>query len=1016
MTPEYHRRVSELFAAARRRSEVERAQFLVDACAGDESLRRDVERWLRQDASPSPILQSAGLNENVGRLAAEVLDSSTDESITFPKTIGRYRIESRLAQGGMGVVYIAEQDAPRRRVALKVIRPGMASRQMLRRFEQEAQVLGQLQHPGIAQIHDAGIAAVTADDGHTVQQPYFAMEFVDGKPIDDYANEKSLSTRQRLELLARVCDAVNHAHQKGVVHRDLKPSNILVVDESASGSSASIGLRQSARFRLTETVGQPKILDFGVARVTNADLQTVTMQTDVGQLVGTIPYMSPEQVSGHPDDLDTRSDVYALGAVLFELLTGKLPHDLNGRTIPEAARIIREEEPSRLSEISTTFRGDVETIVATALEKDKERRYASASDLASDIRRYLRNEPIVARPASAAYHFRKFVTRHKALVAGLAMTFTAMLIGLVVSTRLYYEADNARASEIAQRRTAEREAGKARAINDFILNRMLESSNPYKKYDRDVKVAQVLDDAAAEAHDAFANDPEQEGAVRHTLGVTYMGLGLLDKGAEQLRLAVDIRHKLHDEDDPDLADSLLQYAVALNRQSRLKEAETAAREALAMLRQRYDESRPQIADGANSLGRILINEERLDEAEPLIKEGLKIRRAFYGENHVLVALSLNQLGALYHARGDYAGAEPLLRESLNICRNLGEDHPRLGQCLNDLAADLKAQGKYAEAEPLFREALAINRRHLGNQHYKTLAVMRSLADTLRKESKLDEAESLLRETLDTSLRVLGESNRDTLIAMNTLALLLHKEGKLDEAEPMYRRAIKVSKKLLGPNHRDTLTAMYNLAWLDRWRHEPEEAEPLFKTVVDGFRKTLGEAHPTTITVLGGLAQCLVTEKKWKESESVCREALRLRRAHLPDGQEDIALTAGLLAMSLTQQGRDNEAEPMLRECLALHKTLYGSDDWRTAHVESKLGACLGRLNKDDEAERLLTSSYEELAANDDSPPKNRQSALDRLVAYYNDHHMPDESARYAALRKQAEDKANRTSAQVPSRD
>ncbi len=330
--------------------------------------------------------------------------------------ISDYRIERILGEGGMGVVYVARQARPDRQVALKVIRPGLASPQMLRRFEHEAEVLGRLLHPGIAQIYEAGMA----DAGYGLQ-PFFAMELVQGQALTEYVKERNLSTRQRMELLAKVCDAVEHAHQKGVIHRDLKPGNILVTDD-----------------------GQPKILDFGVARATDSDLQQTTMQTDVGALVGTLPYMSPEQVGGDPAELDTRSDVYALGVILFELLAGRLPYSLERRMIHEAVRVIREEEPTRLSSINKTLRGDVETIVAHALEKEKCHRYQSASGLAGDIRRYLADEPITARPASTWYQVRKFSRRNRGLVGGVAATFVVLVVGLVVSLYAFAQASHQR--------------------------------------------------------------------------------------------------------------------------------------------------------------------------------------------------------------------------------------------------------------------------------------------------------------------------------------------------------------------------------------------------------------------------------------------------------------------------------------------------------------------------------------------------------------------------------------------
>ena len=365
----------------------QRGPVLVAECAGDTQLRAFVEELLAND--------DGGMGEFLATPAFQAnMDPASTDVDSLPQRIGRYEIIRVIGEGGMGTVYEAKQENPRRLVALKVIRPGMATSNVLRRFKQEADVLGQLQHPGIAQIHEAGMAEVTTEVGSGARHPFFAMELIRGGELHEYVDNARLGIRERLELVARVCDAVQHAHQKGVIHRDLKPGNILI-DET----------------------GQPKILDFGVARATDAAMQTLTLQTGVGQLIGTLPYMSPEQVAGDSRQLDTRSDVYALGVILFELLSGYLPHEVRNLSIPQAVRKIREDEPQHLGSIDRTLGGEVEIMVARSLEKDKTRRYQSASDLAGDIRRHLRGEAIEARRDSVLYVFRKTVARYRGWVA-----------------------------------------------------------------------------------------------------------------------------------------------------------------------------------------------------------------------------------------------------------------------------------------------------------------------------------------------------------------------------------------------------------------------------------------------------------------------------------------------------------------------------------------------------------------------------------------------------------------------
>ncbi len=386
MSPET---VKALFLQALDVEKERRGAFLDEQCTGDAELRAAVAELLEFDTKA----------EN----APTFLDSPVAgmrQPLLAPSWIRRYRIVRLLGEGGMGAVYEAEQDYPRRLVALKVIRPGLVSPPLLKRFIHEAEILGRLHHPGIAQIYEAGVA----EDG----KPFFALELIRGVPLDEYARVRGLAVAARLELVARVCDAVQHAHEQGVIHRDLKPGNILVDDS-----------------------GQPRVLDFGVARATGAELLTTGDRTRTGQLVGTLSYMSPEQVAADPSALDQRSDVYTLGVILFELLAGKLPYPLKDLPLPEAVRLIREHEPSRLGSIDTQLRGDVETIVAKAMEKDPARRYRSAADLAADLRRWLDHEPILARPPSALYHLHKFARRHKGLVGGLAATGAALVLGLV---------------------------------------------------------------------------------------------------------------------------------------------------------------------------------------------------------------------------------------------------------------------------------------------------------------------------------------------------------------------------------------------------------------------------------------------------------------------------------------------------------------------------------------------------------------------------------------------------------
>ena len=384
-----HQRVREIAQRIAAAPQDQRRALLEQECEGDRVLRSRVEMMLlRQD-------QQVTMDGPV--------KSDDAPELPAPQRIGSYAVRRLLGEGGMGVVYLAEQDRPRRTVALKVIRPGLLTPRMLRRFELESETLAKLQHPGIASIFEAA-----THESAFGPQPYFAMELVEGRSLTLYAFERKLGLKDRLELFRKVCDAVQHAHQKGVVHRDLKPGNILVT-----------------------AAGEPKVLDFGIARATdNSAPAGATLRTEAGTLVGTLPYMSPEQVHD-PSSVDVRSDVYTLGVILFELITGKLPHSLDTQTLPEAVRIISEAEAPSVKAIDRSIPSDVATIVSKAMEKDRTRRYQSASDLSADIGRFLHNEPILARPPSRAYRVRKFVRRNRALVAGVSLAFIALVAGVI---------------------------------------------------------------------------------------------------------------------------------------------------------------------------------------------------------------------------------------------------------------------------------------------------------------------------------------------------------------------------------------------------------------------------------------------------------------------------------------------------------------------------------------------------------------------------------------------------------
>jgi tetratricopeptide (TPR) repeat protein len=769
------------------------------------------------------------------RTAAFGVARAADGALTLPGAVGSYRILRVLGEGGMGIVYEAEQEHPRRTVALKVIKPGWATAEMLRRFEQESQALGRLQHPGIAQIHEAA----TADAG-AGPQPYFAMEFIRGDSLVAYAAAYHLNTRQRLELMIKVCEAVHHAHQRGIIHRDLKPGNILV-DES----------------------GQPKILDFGVARVTDSDAQA-TRQTDIGQLIGTLAYMSPEQVLADPLELDVRSDVYALGIILYELLSGRLPYTV-GRQITEAARAIREEEPARLSSINRTYRGDVETIVSKALEKDKGRRYSSAAELASDIAHYLRDEPITARPPSTAYQLRKFASRHKGLVYGLAAVFVVLVAGIIAST---WQAARATRAEQAARQ----EAATATAINNFLLNDLLAQAGAGAqatadvKPDPDLKVRTALDRAASRIGSRFETQPLVEASIHLTIGNAYRELGLFSEAERHHGRAVELRRHALGDDHPETLSGRNNLGQLYWEQGKYAEAEQAL-SATATVRQRVlgDEHPDTLITMAN-LGLVLHEQGKYAEAEPILTRVLEVEKRLRGEEHIETLTSMLNLGKLYGDVGKLSEAEALFARVIDVGRRtVGEEHPEVLGAMNNLATIYYFQNKYAQAAPVFSDLLEVQTRVFGAEHPDTLTAMNNLAVLYRQMGRQQEAETLLLTVVDVQRRVLGDEHPNQLASLANLGQVYELRGRTADAKALYTKCLAGQRRVHGPEHLGTLNTMRLLGDLYRNEGSYTQAEALLRESVRGFIKVRPDFW-ARFDAESNLGSSLASQRRFAEAE------------------------------------------------------------------------------------------------------------------------------------------------------
>lgn len=718
------------------------------------------------------------------------------------RVIGPYRLLERIGRGGMGEVWLAEQETPvRRRVALKLIRAGMDTREIVARFEFERQALALMEHPVIAKVFDAGAT--------TEGLPYFVMEYVAGVPVTQYCDKHRLSVHERLKLFVQICSGVQHAHQRAMIHRDLKPSNILVAQ--VDGKPV------------------PKIIDFGIAKATTQHLRNETMLTLLGAPIGTPDYMSPEQATFGGEDVDTRSDIYSLGVVLFELLTGALPlaPPADGNmAFHEIFRRIREEDAPRPSTrirtsaehalraahdrqtepdaLAKQLKGDLDSIVLKALEKDRSRRYGSPSELASDIERYLRNQPVLAVAPSIAYRAQKFVRRHRIIVTAsvaVAVAACALIASLAVSSiRIARERDRANS-----------EAQAAERVSDFLVG-TFKVSDPDESRGNKITAREVLDRGARQIDTDLAGQPHLQARLMITMSRVYEGLGLYEPARQLAEKAVALQQRVLGPDNRETLASQSLLARLLEYQAHYPESEKLFRDTLERQERVLGSENIDTLRTKNGLGGLLNEEGRHADAERLLTEAQQVADRVSGPDSPESFSALQNLANAFDGSRQYV-KEAALSEKLyqRRLRKLGPDHPDTLSSMQNLAYVYFRLGKYAQAEHLQRRGLDIGRRVQGSDHPNVLLAQGNLANTLLSEGKLSEAESLQRDALEGRLRVLGPDHQETQFAIANLANILLAQKRYAEAEGLYLQALQGEIKVLGEHHPEIAYAWYNLA-------------------------------------------------------------------------------------------------------------------------------------------------------------------------------------------------------------
>jgi serine/threonine-protein kinase len=866
MTPERWKQIEQIFSTASELPQHEREKFLRITCADDTDLRFEIESLLAQDAETGTMLKTI-ISKAAGLISHPDLTG---------KRIGPYRIISLIGEGGMAQVYkaIRDDDQYQKVVAIKILRHDSAPSYLISRFWYERQILANLEHPCIARFLEGG----TTEDGI----PYFVMEHIEGSTITKYCDAHQLSIRKRLELFKTVCDAVQYAHRNLVIHRDLKPRNILVTDD-----------------------GVPKLLDFGIAKLLNpepaADVPSATV-TSVRMM--TPEYASPEQVRG--EKVTTVTDIYSLGLVLYELLSGERPQKVHTNSFVEIERVVCEQEPERPSsavvrhnsnadtkKLSREISGELDNIVFKAIQKDPAHRYATAEQFAEDIFHYLNGLPIRAKTPTLTYRAYKFARRHRTAVAVAAFVIlTLAALGVAMTIQ---------ASRIAKERD------RANEVTKFLVE-LFQVSNPGESKGNTVTARELLDESAKRIQRDLQEQPEVQAAMMHTMGQVYGNLGLYNKAIPLLEKALEIRKGTLGPENPEVASTMNYLAESLQNAGKHDEALKISGQALALRRKLYGNFHPSVAQSLSVTGGSLYEKGELEDARAAFLEALAIREKVFGPDAPLVAMSLSQLGLILSQEEKKEEAEPLYRRALAIRRKaFGSVHPDIATSLNNLGRMLLDKGDYEGAESMFREAVELDRKILGNDHPDLAVTISSLAYTLKEENEFVESEKLFREALSLRRRTLGNEHPAVAISLYNLGSLMIGKKDFDQAEPLLLEAQALWKKVLPEKHSSHATVLVAIGKVQMGKQNLKEAEEMFRQAIEMRVQTLRPDHPNIASAKGALGECLTLQNRFQEAEPLLLESYNAILTKYGKDHPDVDEAGSRLISLYTAWGKPTEA-------------------------------------------------------------------------------------------------------------